>query len=136
MKGLFETHTLLSAKVMDMQLQRQNVVMSNMANIKTPGYLARRVKFEEDLQKALNIDGRGKMTRTAGNHVPAAFDPKNFGPEWEKKMPLRVVHGEDRVDMDKEMAIMAKNTMRYNTLATVVKSNFDGMKNVISSGAK
>ena len=136
MKGLFETHTLLSAKVMDMQLQRQNVVMSNMANIKTPGYLARRVKFEEDLQKALNIDGRGKMTRTAGNHVPAEFDPKNFGPEWEKKMPLRVVHGEDRVDMDKEMAIMAKNTMRYNTLATVVKSNFDGMKNVISSGAK
>lgn len=136
MKGLFETHTLLSAKVMDMQLQRQNVVMSNMANLKTPGYLARRVNFEEDLQKALNIDGRGKMTRTSGKHVPASFDPKNFGPEWEKAMPLRVVHGEDRVDMDKEMAVMAKNTMRYNTLATVVKSNFEGMKNIIASGAK
>lgn len=136
MKGLFETPLLLSAKVMDMQLQRQNVVMSNMANLKTPGYLARRVKFEEDLQKALNIDGRGKMTRTSGKHVPAAFDPNNFGPEWEKKMPLRVVHGEDRVDMDKEMAVMAKNTMRYNTLATVVKSNFEGMKNLIASGAK
>ncbi|OBQ51845.1 flagellar basal body rod protein FlgB [Halodesulfovibrio spirochaetisodalis] len=136
MKGLFESHTLLSAKVMDMQLQRQNVVMSNMANIKTPGYLARRVKFEEDLQKALNLDARGKMTRTSGKHVPAVFDEKKFGAEWEKDMPLRIVHGEDRVDMDKEMAVMAKNTMRYNTLATVMKSNFEGMKNVISSGAK
>ncbi|MCG8531853.1 MAG: flagellar basal body rod protein FlgB [Desulfovibrionales bacterium] len=136
MKGLFETHTVLSAKVMDMQLKRQNVVMSNMANLKTPGYLARRVHFEEDLQKALNIDGRGKMTRTADGHVPANFDPKNFGAEWEKAMPLRVVHGEDRVDMDKEMAVMAKNTMRYNTLATVMKSDFEGLKAVITSGEK
>lgn len=136
MKSLFESHAQISAKVMDMQLKRQNVVMSNMANLKTPGYQVRRVEFEEDLQKALNIDGRGKMTRTGKGHMPATFDPNSFDASWEKKMQPRVVHGEDRVDMDKEMAVMAKNTMRYNTLATVLKSNFEGLKTVISSGEK
>ena len=34
MKSLFETHLNLVGRVMDMQLQRQNVVMGNVANVK------------------------------------------------------------------------------------------------------
>ncbi len=48
MKSLFESHVNLLGKVMDMQLQRQNVVMSNVANLKTPGYKARNLEFEDE----------------------------------------------------------------------------------------
>lgn len=136
MKTLYESHMDLSAKVMDMQLKRQNVVMSNLANLKTPGYKAMNLEFEEDLQKALNLDSQGKMTRTAGSHMPAVFNPDNFGPEWEKTFKPRVVHGEDQVDIDQEMSKMAKNQMRYNTLATVLKGNFAGLEKTISEGQK
>lgn len=136
MKSLFSSHVELSAKVIDMQLKRQNVVMSNLANIKTPNYKARTLEFEEDLQKALNLDARGKMTRTSGTHMPSVFDPDNFGPTWEKAFKPRVVHGEDQVDLDKEMAKMAKNTMQYNTLTTVLKRNFEGLKRIIQDGQK
>lgn len=136
MKSLFSTHMNVTAKVMDMQLKRQNVVMSNLANLKTPGYRARNVEFEEDLQKALDLDAHGKMTRTAGAHLPAVFNPDNFGPEWEKVFKPRVVHGEDQVDLDKEMAKMAKNNLRYNTLATVMKGNFEGLNKIITEGQK
>ena len=136
MKSLFETHLNLVGRVMDMQLQRQNVVMSNVANVKTPGYKPLKVEFEEQLQAALNTDTRGKLSRTDAHHMPAAFDPESFGPEWEKAFKPRVVHGEDRVNLDKEMAAMAKTTLQYNAMTTVIKSGFDGIKTIIQEGAK
>ncbi len=136
MKSMFGLHMQVTAKVMDMQLQRQNVVMSNLANMTTPRYRERTLEFEEDLQKALNLDASGKMTRTSKEHMPAVFNPDNFGPEWTKVFKPRVVHGEDQVDLDKEMAKMAKNNMRYNTLATVLKGNFEGLNRIITEGQK
>ncbi|MFV0350225.1 MAG: flagellar basal body rod protein FlgB [Halodesulfovibrio sp.] len=136
MKSLFSSHMAITEKVLDMQLKRQNVVMSNLANLKTPGYKERTLEFEEDLQKALNLDAQGKMTRTAGSHMPAVFNPDNFGPEWGKVFKPRVVHGEDQVDIDKEMAKMAKNNMRYNALATILKGNFEGLNKIITEGQK
>lgn len=136
MKSLFEPHANLVGKVMDMQLKRQNVVMSNLANVRTPGYKPRVLEFENDLQAALNLDKRGKLTRTDENHIPAVFDPESFGPSWDKKFVPRITHGEDRVDLDKEMALMAKTSLQYNALASVMKSNFEGLKQIIQEGAK
>lgn len=136
MKSLFEGHILLTGKVLDMRLARQNVVMSNLANITTPKYKARRLEFEQDLQSALNRDARGKMTRTEGGHMPSVFDAETFGPDLIKGFKHRVIHGEDNVDLDKEMAVMAKNTLMYNALSTVLKKNFEGLNTVISEGAK
>ena len=136
MKSLFETHLNLVGRVMDMQLQRQNVVMSNVANVKTPGYKPLNLEFEKQLQEAINSDARGKLSRTNEGHMPAAFDPETFGPEWEKAFKPRVVHGEDRVNLDKEMAAMAKTTLQYNTMTTVIKSGFDGIKTIIQEGSK
>lgn len=136
MKSLFSSSIHLTGKVMDMRLKRQNVVMSNLANITTPKYKARRLEFEADLQSALNRDARGKMTRTEGDHMPSVFDAESFGPDMLKGFKHRVIHGEDNVDLDKEMATMAKNTMMYNALTTVLKKQFDGLKTAISEGAK
>ncbi|MDR2892766.1 MAG: flagellar basal body rod protein FlgB [Deltaproteobacteria bacterium] len=136
MKGIIEGHVNLVGSVMDMQLKRQNVVMSNLANVRTPGYKPRTLEFEKELQAALGLDAKGKLSRTNEKHLPAAFDPASFGPEWDKKFVPRVVHGEDRVDLDKEMAVMAKNSLQYNALASVMKSSFDGIRNVITEGQK
>jgi len=136
MKTIFEHHVQLTEKVMDMQLMRQNVVASNLANLTTPDYKARRLKFEENLQAALNLDARGKMTRSDEKHIPAAFHPETFGPDMDKDMPYRVIHGDDNVDLDKEMAVMAKNTMRYNALTAVLKKSFDGLRDAITDGGR
>lgn len=136
MKSLFEPHVNMIGKVMDMQLQRQNVIMSNIANVNTPQYKTRTLEFEGELQKALGLDMRGRMTRTSEAHMPVAFDPNGFGPDLEKSIKPRVAHGEDRVNMDKEMVKMAKNTLQYNALAQVIKGNLDGIKTAIMEGSK
>jgi flagellar basal-body rod protein FlgB len=108
-----------------------------MANIKTPGYKARRLEFEKDLQAAMNLNAQGKMTRTTGNHVPNVFDMNTFGPDMEKAViEERIIHGEDNVDMDKEMSRMAQNTLMYNALTTVLSKNFQGLTTIISEGSR
>ncbi len=136
MKSLFEPHLLLSGKVLDMQLQRQNLVGSNIANLKTPGYRARKLDFEEKLQAALGTDAKGKMSLTDEKHMPMTFDPNKFGPDWDLAFKPRVVHGEDRVDLDKEMAVMAKTSLTYSALTSVIRSGYDGLKQIITEGQK
>jgi flagellar basal-body rod protein FlgB len=136
MKTLFRSHIDITAKVLDLRLQRQNVVMANIANIQTPNYKPRRLEFEEEIQKALDIDQHGRVSRTDDGHMPTAFDAKTFEGDGKKEFQPRYVYGEDTVDMDKEMAIMSKNQMLYDALATIMKGNFSGMKKIIQDGSK
>lgn len=136
MKSLFDSDIGLLGKVLDLQLERQNVVTSNMANIKTPGYRARKLMFEDELQSALGIDAKGKMSRTNQGHMPAAFSPDGFSAEWQKAFKPNVVHGQDSVDLDKEMATMAKTNLHYSALTTIVRSKFEGLKQIITEGQK
>ena len=75
MKSLFPDHIDLTARVMDFQIQRQNIVSGNLANINTPGYKARTLEFEKDLQAALGISQNGPVSRTHPKHLPAKFSP-------------------------------------------------------------
>ena len=136
MKSLIEPHVNLVGKVMNMQLQRQNVVMGNVANVKTPGYKPRVLEFEDDLQAALNLDSKGKISRTHEKHIPGGFDMNSFNATWDQELKPRIVHGEDRVNLDKEMATMSKTSLQYNALTTVMKSSFDGIKQIIAEGGK
>ena len=136
MRELFEHHIGITAKVMDLQLQRQNLVTSNIANVNTPGYKARRLEFEEKLQDALNQNQLGKMTRTTARHLPNTFSADGFKGDSLEDFRAREIYGQDEVDLDTEMAVNAKNTMLYNALAAVIKKNFDSLGKVIQEGSK
>ena len=136
MKTMFSSNLDLLGKVMDLHLERQNVVMSNLANQDVPAFKARRLNFEKELQAALGDDDRGKVTRTDPGHMPSVFQAANFQGDLSMRWKPRVVAGLDSVDMDKEMAIMAKNTLMYNALADVMKKDFEGMQRVITEGGK
>jgi len=134
MRGLFETHVDLTAKVMDIRLERQNLVMGNIANVNTPQYKARRLEFEEKLQSALNQNANGKMTRTSQSHMPSAFTSGTFKGEGMQDFKPRHIYGQDAVDLDKEMTISTKNGMMYNALAQVIQKSFTGMQKTIQEG--
>ncbi len=134
MKGLYSSQIHLVGKVLDMQLQRQNVINSNLANVNTPKYKPRELEFEGELQKALGLDLNGNLARTSGAHMPTTFSADNFSPEWFKKFVPREIHGEDRVNLDKEMTKLAKNQLHYNALTQVIQKNFEGIKTIIQEG--
>lgn len=134
MKGLFSNQIQLTGRVLDMQLQRQNVISSNLANINTPNYKPRELEFENELQKALGLDMQGNMARTSDSHIPTSFDPNTFSADWYKQFKPRQIHGEDRVNIDKEMTKLAKNQLHYSALTQVIGKNFEGIKTIIQEG--
>ncbi|WP_243362087.1 flagellar basal body rod protein FlgB [Fundidesulfovibrio terrae] len=137
MTDIYGANANLIAKVMDLRLERQNLVMSNLANINIPGYKARSLDFESDLQNAIGTaDLRSGMTRTNGKHVPGTYDASDYQGDVVKEFKPRTIYGADAVDMDKEMSTMAKNSLMYNALTTVMKSNFDGISKIIAEGGK
>ncbi|MBQ9405990.1 MAG: flagellar basal body rod protein FlgB [Desulfovibrio sp.] len=132
MKSLFNMEIGLVGKVMDMQLQRQNVIAGNIANVETPHYKPRELTFEKDLQAALGLDARGRLSLTAEGHIPSAFDPDGFGPHWDKKIRPHLVYGEDHVNIDREMAKHAKNQLQYTALTQVITKTFEGINTIIT----
>src|SRR6056297_3272916 len=59
-----QTISVLS-KSLDLRMRKQQVVASNIANAETPGYAARKLDFEADLQRAM-----ATPDVKAGNHNP------------------------------------------------------------------
>lgn len=131
MPGLFGQHIQVTEKAMDLRLQRQNLVTANVANINTPGYKARRLEFEKQMQHALDLDATGRMTRTSGEHLPSVFHTSTFKGDITSKFEPRIIYGEDSVDIDKEMSELAKNSQMYSALAQIIRKNFTGMQKVI-----
>jgi flagellar basal-body rod protein FlgB len=136
MKDMLIPNEGLLGKVMDMRLERQNLVMSNLANINIPGYKARSLEFEGELRAAVASSARGEVTRTNAAHMPTVFNAKGFNSDVAKEFKPRVIYGQDSVDLDKEMTTMAKNSLQYNALTTLVKSNFDSVQKAITEGGK
>lgn len=136
MISLFPEHLGLLGKTLDLHMERQNVVMSNLANLDVPAYKARRLDFEKELQAALNTGEEGKMTRTQSGHMPVAFNAENFQGNLDMRWKPRVVAGLDSVSLEKEMNVMAKNTLMYNALTDLTKKSFEGVQKVLAEGGK
>ena len=99
--------------------QRHAVLAKNLANVVTPGYRAEDVVFEAQLQDALGGGGSGASgTAPTTRTVPAGDGPAR-------------ADGND-VDVDRQMARLAQNTLFHSALVQVLIGRFATMKQAIS----
>ena len=116
---------------------RQEVIAHNIANVNTPNYKKSNLVFEDMLAKELygeDTKGKLQMVRTRDKHLPAPNTPFVAIPTivQEHRTLMRV--DDNNVDVDIEMATLAKNQIYYNALATQMSGYVQELKNVITSG--
>lgn len=108
-------------KALDAAWTRNEVIAQNIANVDTPGYKRKTVSFEERLREAM------------GN--------KDFKKSDVDKIDIKVVEENkdlsqrldgNSVDIDVEMAALAKNTIQYNAL--IQMAGYNKLKMVIKEG--
>ena len=116
---------------------RQEVIANNIANVNTPNYRKSVVEFEDMLAREIygeEPDGKLKMVRTHDKHLP--FKPFDFHAEptitEDNTTIMRV--DDNNVDIDIEMASLAKNQLYYNALATELGGHVTRLKNAITRG--
>lgn len=113
-------------------LQRQNVISSNIANINSPNYTRKELHFEKELQAEL-ASKKESVTKTHGMHLSVDDDYENDDATIIESKNFNTVHGQDSIDIDKEMSLMAKNHLMYNSIMTLIAKDFSGKKSILSN---
>jgi flagellar basal-body rod protein FlgB len=116
---------------------RHEVIAHNIANVNTPQFKRSEVEFEKMLAKELYGDrdkeGKLQLVRTRDNHLPIGHLP--FRAQAKEVVDNTTIMRTDRknVDIDIEMASLAKNQIYYNALMTEIGSYISRVKTSITS---
>ena len=115
---------------------RQEVISDNIANVNTPKFKRSDVVFESLLAKELGLDDdkkKLKMVRTRDRHLPRApLDSRAVARiQLDDSTTMRV--DDNNVDIDAEMASLAKNQIYYNAMAKKIGGYIQSVKTVITS---
>jgi len=105
----------------------QGVISGNLANINTPRYAAKEMSFEQVLQDSLE-ETTFHLAKSADRHL----DPNDLVAHM--KSPEVVETGP--VDLDTEMMKLAKNSIEYNYITTMLNKKFSLLRQAIGEGGQ
>ena len=119
---------------MDASSAAHEVISGNLANIDTPGYKARRMDFEAVLQDFQDQERMQPPPREHNGQMPPA-SPLNFKDFVVEEVNDHLVERFDRnnVDLDKEMAVMAKMRGRFQLATQFMNRKIRLMNEVLQS---
>lgn len=120
---LFTKGTL--EKALDASWLRNEVISNNIANVDTPGYKRKTVKFEEFLNSEMKTSRiQSGQTALSSSDILVSEDPASLSYR---------IDG-NNVDVEREMSDLAMNSIRYNTLIQRMSGDFQKLRNVIRGG--
>ena len=103
--------------------ERQKLIAGNLANMETPGFVAKDLTFEAALRES------AAGLRASGGAAAAGATPSGDVPTFEA-----VETGP--VDLDREMMKLARNSVEYQFMVAVLTKKLGMMKHVISEGGR
>ncbi|MGE5632259.1 MAG: flagellar basal body rod protein FlgB [Caulobacteraceae bacterium] len=126
--------TGIMEKALDAAWLRNETISNNIANVNTPGYKKSYVRFEELLSDSMDkfqISGIKKD----GKFLPIGKDTaESVTPEIVQEDATSMRRDGNNVDIDVEMAELAKNTIKYNALISQLSKEFSRIKLAINGG--
>ena len=130
---LFGTTMVMLEKLLDFQSQRHNMLSTNVAHVDTPGYKGYDLRFSDELKKAVGTKGTIPLKRTNEQHLPSEAN-KLKGLKGRLVLCNDAIHRRDgnTVDLDKEMAKLAENSLYYNTTAQIVSKKMNLLRTAIT----
>ncbi|MEC5422699.1 flagellar basal body rod protein FlgB [Virgibacillus sp. C22-A2] len=123
-------HTL--EKSLDYASTKNQTISNNISNIDTPNYKAKDVVFKNELNEAMS--NRVEAKRTHSKHIP--FDQSAYTSyQITTNKNTNFNHNGNNVDVDKEMAELAKNQIYYQALVDRINGKFGSLQTVIRGGS-
>jgi len=125
---------ILLKKGLDVEMMRNSVIASNIANADTPGYKAKNINFEKTFQDALGSKDQLKMTKTDSRHLSVGMETlKRVQPEVTVEQDPARPDG-NNVSVDKEMTKLADVQLGYDALVTAMMKRGGILKAAINEG--
>ena len=130
---IFQTTSYLQ-KGLDAAWTRHQVIANNVANVNTPDLKASHVVFEDYFQSALEEGSGFRAKKTRSKHMDFGFDFEPMAATVVKDATTTERMDGNNVDIDYEMAELAKNALYYNTLATKATQELTRLRVAITEG--
>ncbi|MUV39970.1 Flagellar basal body rod protein FlgB [Lentibacillus sp. JNUCC-1] len=117
---------------LDFASAKNKAISNNIANVDTPHYKAKNVQFKDELHKFMDEPLAAK--RTHPKHL--TFSAGNPQQPYRTSNNSQTVynHNGNNVDIDKEMAELAKNQIYYQALIDRLNGKFGSLQTVIRGG--
>jgi flagellar basal-body rod protein FlgB len=136
MKIFDNTKIPLLSKALDAYSLRHKIISSNIANIGTPGYKAKSVEFENLLNNAAANTSVQPLSTNLRHFDISATPTAIQSPEVVAAAPdgmsdEEMKSGINDVDIDTEMAELAKNQIRFKYVSRLLGESFRGIQKSI-----
>ena len=137
MSGLFDKTTQSLGAAINYRQLKQDVVSSNIANAETPGYKAKKMDFEKALSRAVDIYGLGRMSVDHPDHMAVnGSSIANVRVDVYENPDITVTNDGNTVDLEREMAEMAENTILYKAALQLINKKLAGMAYAATEGGR
>ncbi|HUI29744.1 MAG TPA: flagellar basal body rod protein FlgB [Candidatus Acidoferrales bacterium] len=113
----------LLEKQLDALSLRNKAIASNIANIGTPNYKRLDVSFENELSDAIS---------EANNSVDLSNNVEQVEPEMGVDRASLYFNGANNIDIDHEMAELAKNQLQFGLVSKLVAGTFQSIDKSIN----
>ena len=136
LEQLVNTPTIdIGSRALSAASLRHEVLSNNIANVNTPNFKRSHVRFEDLLKQELGLNDDPLMwvVRSHDRQFPIPFSGKARGVIEQDATTNMRLDG-NNVDIDIEMAEVAKNQLYYSALANALGGHISKLKSVINSG--
>lgn len=123
-----------TTKAIDAAALRQKTIAQNIANVDTPHFKRSEVNFEDSFKRALDrMPRRLAGFRTDNQHIPInpPSDPRDVMPTMWRQNDTFSRPDDNNVDLDVEMAELAKSQLMYDALMESLSRKFKNLKNAM-----
>lgn len=131
--GMFDRTVGVLGKVLDLRNRSQQIISSNLANIDTPGYTPSRLRFEADLQQALDDKSPAAPPRHAKHFDITSGSLEQVNGRVERLANNNGLGDQNGVDLDQEMVAQAENQIYYEAATQMLNKKLGLLKYVIQS---
>ena len=108
-------------QAMDLRLERQQLLASNIANADTPHYKPLDLPFDGALRSALDVEDSRALARTSGGHLGASDSFGGGSPELIERVDVDNSLDRNGVDLDQELVRYTENGIRYVATLEMMK---------------
>ena len=124
--GVFDYINALGTSL-DAAATRNDIINNNIANVNTPNYKRKDIRFETELKHAFARAGEETVDARVRNLDLNALDPQIYT-DYEE---LSYRYDGNNVSIQNELGILAKNQTKYNGLQELVNQNFKQLMSVM-----
>ena len=137
MADLFDKTTRALGATLSLRQTRNNIISANVANAETPGYAARKMDFEDSLDRALKLEDKGQMIGEQPGHFPTgAGSIASVKADIYENPDVDVNNDGNTVNVEREMTSLAENSILYKAAIQLINKKMAALKYAATDGGR